>query len=180
MAEKVSDVLKDIQQKGKGPNRFSKKSFNRLVKAMLNDTSFTAKVAQASGTELIRIEEVAVTEGFRKFLKKVLEKAGIDKKDSEVVLGDSFTIDNVEGLYEFFAEALYQYMDAGNKFDLLPKEDFKGSLYLKKIAAGSREASVRNPQTNEDMGKFEFGHKPYTMLTTTSPCPEYLKTKKKL
>jgi hypothetical protein len=148
------------------------------MKAIVNDTSFKAKVAQASGNELLRVEEIAVTEDFRKFLKKVLEKAGMDKKDSEVVLGEDFTIENVDGLYEFFVECMYQYMNAGNQFNLLPKEDFRGSLYLKKIEAGSRIASVRNPQTNEDMGEFEFSHEAYTSLAASSPCPEYLKSKK--
>ncbi len=150
------------------------------MRAILNDPTFTEKVAVSSGEELIKVEEIAVSEEFRKFLKKVLEKAGIDKKDSEVVLSKDFTIDNVDGLYEFFASAMYEYMNAGNKFDLLPKEDFKGSLYLSTVEAASRVSTVRNPQTNEDMGEFEFSHKAYKTLKASSPCPKYLKSKKKL
>lgn len=180
MTESVGLVLDEIKQKGNTPNRFSKKAFNRLMRAILNDPTFTEKVAVSSGEELIKVEEIAVSEEFRKFLKKVLEKAGIDKKDSEVVLSKDFTIDNVDGLYEFFAAAMYEYMNAGNKFDLLPKEDFKGSLYLSTVAASSRVSTVRNPQTNESMGDFEFSHKAYKTLKATSPCPKYLKSKKKL
>lgn len=176
--ETVGDVLNEIKMKGNTPNRFSKKAFNRLVKAMVNDPTFTEAVAESSGEELIKVTDVAVSEGFRKFLKKVLEKAGMDKKDSEVVLGKDFTIDNVDGLYEFFAAALYEYMNAGNKFDLLQKENFKGSLYLADVEAGSKVSEVKNPSTGEKIGTFEFSHKAYQTLKVTSPCPKYLKSKK--
>lgn len=177
--ESVKEVLEDIQQKGKGPNRFSKKQFNRLMKAILNDPSFTTKVAKVQNKELVEVEEIAVSDGFRKFLKKVLEKAGIDKNESEIVLKDSFTIENVDGLYEFFTTAMYEYMDAGNKFDFLPKEDFRGSLYIKSIGEKKKTRSVRNPQTKESMGDYEFTTQAHRELGASSPCPDYLKSKKK-
>ena len=178
--ESVGTVLEEIKQKGNRPSRFSKKAFNRLMKAMVNDPTFTEAVAESSGEELVKITDVAVSDGFRKFLKKVLEKAGMDKKDSEVVLGKEFTIDNVDGLYEFFAAAMYEYMNAGNKFDLLQKETLKASLYLSAVEAGSRVGEVRNPQTKESMGNYEFSHKAYQTLKVSSPCPKYLKSKKKV
>lgn len=180
MTETVGLVLDEIKQKGKSPNRFSKKSFNKLVKAMLNDPSFTEAVAVSSGEELVRVEQIAVSEDFRKFLKRVLEKAGMDKKDSEVVLGKDFTIDNVDGLYEFFAAAMYEYMNAGNKFDLLPKEDFRGSLYLQTVEASTKISEVKNPQTKESLGNYEFMYQQHKTLKSSSPCPKYLKSKKKL
>ena len=36
MTETVGLVLDEIKQKGNTPNRFSKKAFNKLMKAMLN------------------------------------------------------------------------------------------------------------------------------------------------
>ena len=180
MTETVGLVLDEIKSSGKAPNRFSKKSFNRLMKAILNDPSFTEGIAVSSGEELIKVEQLAVSEGFRKFLKKILEKAGMDKTDSEIVMSKDFTIDNVDGLYEFFAAALYEYMDAGNKFDLLPKEDFKGSIYLAEVAASTKVSEVRNPQTKETLGTYEFKYEKHKTLKASSPCPKYLKTKKKL
>ena len=180
MTETVGLVLDEIKQKGNTPNRFSKKAFNKLMKAMLNDPSFTEAIAVSSGDELVKVEQIAVSDGFRKFLKKVLEKAGMDKKDSEVVLGKDFYIDNVDGLYEFFAAAMYEYMNAGNKFDLLPKEDFKGSLYLQTVEASTKVSEVKNPQTKESLGTYEFSYQQHKTLKASSPCPKYLKTKKKL
>ena len=90
------------------------------------------------------------------------------------------TDDGSFGFHGMGTDCLKSLWDAGNKFDLLPKEDFKGSLYLSTVEAASRVSTVRNPQTNEDMGEFEFSHKAYKTLKASSPCPKYLKSKKKL
>ena len=70
MTETVGLVLDEIKQKGNTPNRFSKKAFNKLMKAMLNDPSFTEAIAVSSGDELVKVEQIAVSDGFRKFLRK--------------------------------------------------------------------------------------------------------------
>ena len=44
--ESVKEVLTRITPAGNTPNRFSKKSFNDLMKAMLNDTEFVSEVAR--------------------------------------------------------------------------------------------------------------------------------------
>ena len=179
-SENVKSVLEEIAQKGSTPNRFSKKSFNKLLKAIANDPEFTTKVAITKNKELAEVQDVAVSKGFREFLKKVLEKAGVDKAESGMVLEDSFTIDNVDGLYEFFSAVIYEYMDAGNKYDFLPKEDFKGSISLKQNKEGSSIKDVRNPKTGETIGRFEYRNKAYKSLVASSACPEYLKTRKEV
>lgn len=159
--------------------RFNKKAFNEVLKAMANDTDFVAKVAKVKKGELENVEEVLVTKGFRKWIQGIVEKAGIDKAESAFVLEDTFTIDNVDGLYEFFAEAVYEYISAGNSFDLLPKEDFKGSIYLKDLVASTRKMKCRNPKTGEDLGEVEIDYAAHKELAVSSGCPEYLKTRRK-
>ena len=178
MTKEVKDVINEISAKGNTPNRFSKKNFNKLVKAILNDTSFVSKMAVSKDKKLEEVKDVAATAEFRKFLKKVLEKAGIDKNESSMVLDDAFTIDNVDGLYEFMATVLYEFMDAGNKFDFLPKEDFKGSVYLKNNPAAVTEPrEARNPATNEVIGTFKYKNEAYKSLACSSPCPDWLKSR---
>ena len=179
--ESVKDVLDSIKEtKENTPNRFSKKNFNRLMKAMLNDTDFAGKVAVVKNKELQEVQEIMVTQGFRKFLKGVIEKAGIDKSESDMVLSKDFTIDNVDGLYEFISTALYTYMEVGNTFDFIPQEDFKGSLNVKKVKADKKVRAARNPQTGEELGNFEYVSKAYKTLSASSPCPAYLTTRRKL
>ena len=177
--ESVKEVLSTITSEGT-PNRFSKKNFNKLMKAILNDTEFAGKMAVVKNKELQEGQEIMVTQGFRKFLKNVIEKAGIDKSESEMVMNKDFTIDNVDGLYEFISTALFTYMDAGNTFDFIPQEDFKGSLNIKKVKADTKVRTARNPQTGEELGTFEYESKAYRALSASSPCPAYLTTRRKL
>lgn len=180
MARKVNEVLAEIQKKGESPNRFSKKSFNDVMKAMANDPDYTAKVAVVKDKKLDHTEDVEPAKEFRKFLKRVVEKAGIDKKESEMVMDPAFEIDNVDGLYDFFTAAQYEYMAAGNTFNFPNRERFKGSISINEKAAGKREAEAHNLQTKESMGWWEYSNEPYQALVASSPCPDYLKSRKKL
>ena len=177
--ETLKEMVGKVNDNGKvSVNRFSKKNFNKLLKAMMNDTDFSIKVPVVKGGEVDHYEEVMVNENFRKFLKKVLEKAGVDKNESSVVMDSSFTIDNVDGVYEFITTAIYEYMNAGNKFDFLPKEDFKGSVYLKNNPAAVTEPrEARNPATNEVIGTFKYKNEAYKSLACSSPCPDWLKSR---
>lgn len=160
-------------------NRFNKKNFEKLMKAMLNDPNFKTEVVKAKKDDM-EIEEIEVSKGFRKFCKKIIEKAGVDKAESERILSEEFTFDNVSGLYEFFATAIYLYIERGNKFDLLPKKDFKGSVCLKEVSKSSKTAPARSPQTGEYLGDFETTKEAHKVLTVKSSCPSYLKKRVKV
>lgn len=177
--ESVKEVLERITPgKADTTNRFSRKSFNDLLKAMLNDPEFAEDVAVVKGKELKEVRQVFVTKDFRKFLRKVLEKAGMDKADSGVVMDPTFTIDNVDGFYEFIDAVLYEYMNAQNKFEFQQREDFRGGMTIKKKKASSRIAEARNPKDGTTIGKYRYDTKAYKTLVASSPAPEYLKSKK--
>lgn len=158
-------------------NRFSKKNFNTLMVAMMNDTEFTANVAKTKGVELDSVEKVMVTKGFREWCKKLVEKAGVDKSESARVLTSDFQIDNVDGLYEFFTAAIQTYMDAGNKYDFLPTEEFKGSIFIKDVDEKETVAESKNVQTGESLGVFKTNKKKHKELAVKSGCPSFLKTR---
>lgn len=181
----VQEVLAEIEakrnEKGKIVlNRFNKQKFEKLLKAMFNDSKFATKVAKVSKGQLESVEEIEVSQGFRKFCKKVCEKAGIDKAESEKLLSADFTIDNAEGIYEFFATAMYLYMEKGNKFDLLAKEDFKGSVYIRDVAGKEGEwKDTFHPRTREPLGKSKVSTKNHKVLGIKSSCPSFLKDRAK-
>lgn len=181
----VQEVLAEIEakknEKGKIVlNRFNKQKFEKLLKAMFNDSKFSTRVAKVSKGELETVEEIEVSQGFRKFCKKVCEKAGIDKAESEKLLSADFTIDNAEGIYEFFATAMYLYMDKGNKFDLLQKDDFKGSIYVKDVAGKEGDwKDTFHPKTREPLGKSKVTTKDHKVLGIKSGCPSFLKDRAK-
>ena len=163
-------------------NRFNKKNFTTLMTAMANDPDFTAKVVKVKNNEIDSVENVMVSQGFREFCKKVVEKAGVDKKESAVVLSPSFEFSNsdLNGLYEFFADAVYEYMAVGNQFDFLPTEDFKGSISLKNVAEVSKTAEAFSPKDRSSLGVYTTVKKAHKELAVKSSCPSFLKNRIKV
>lgn len=172
----VEEALELVRSEKLG--RFNKKKFEIVLLALANDVDFKDKIAKKVGDD-IDLEEIMPTKGFRHWLKKQLESAGLDKSESEKVLTKDFKINNVEGLYEFFTEAVYLYLSSGNKFDLLPKEDFVGSMYLKDIPEVTSEYTARNPRTGEEIGVFSSTKKKHKELRVKSSTPSWLQNKKK-
>lgn len=183
----VSEVLESISAKknAKGKilkNRFSEKSFNKLLAAMFNDPNFTTEVAVVKNGELDTVDQIKVSEGFRSFCRRILEQAGMDTADSQVVMNPEFTISEkmTEGLYEFMATAIYLFIEKGNKFDLIPKPDFKGSIYLNEVDEKITEKESIHPGTRESLGFYKTTKGKHKELRVKSPTPKYLTKRKKI
>lgn len=160
-------------------NRFNKKNFNLLMLAMANDPEFKVQVANVKNGNL-DLEDVMVTKEFRKWCKKLVEKVGVDPMESERVMTKDFVIDNMEGLYDFFSAALYEYMNAGNRFDLPSREDFKGGFILADVEESTKVADAFNPDGHQYIGTFETKKKKHKILKAKSSCPTYLSEKRKI
>lgn len=185
----MQEVLDSIRAKAKPNkdgsegftyNRFNKKSFENLLRAMLNDTEVKIGTIKVKNNEVSSKEDIMVTQEFRKFLQKILRTAGIDAEDSKAILSKDFIIDNVDGLYEFFTTAMYIYMDNGNKFDMIPTENFKGSLYINNVAETKKTQDAKNPKDGSSLGIFETTKKTHKKLCVKSSCPSYLVNRKKI
>ena len=160
-------------------NRFSKKAFNELLTAMVNDPEFTTDFAVSAKGELKSVEEIRVTEGFRKWLQKVVEIAGIDKAESAVVLSKDFVIPNMDGLYELFTTAMYEYMKNGSRFDMIPKKDFKASFAMNKKAPKTETGTLLNPSTGEVLGTYSTDMAEHWEAAVKSSCPNWMKKRMK-
>ena len=160
-------------------NRFNKSNFNTLMLAMANDVDFTTQVAKKVKDD-VELEDVMVTKSFRKWCKRLLESAGMDKSESEKVLTKDFTIDNVDGLYEFFTTAVYLYLDAGNRFDFPNKKDFQGGIVLSDKEESEKIYEARNPKDGKSLGKVKTKKGKHKALTAKSTCPSYLTEKRKV
>lgn len=161
-------------------NRFSKKNFNALMTAMANDEGFVFKVAKTKAGEISDLEDIMVTKKFRKWCKALVEKAGVDKAESEKVLSPDFVIDNVDGLYEFFTAALYSYMEAGNAFDMPLTEDCKASFKMIDIPETTTVKEAYSPQDRSYLGTYETRKKKHKQIHVSSSCPDFLKTRKRV
>lgn len=175
----VAEALESFKPSD-GKGRFSKKNFNNLMIALANDENFVFKTANVKGGELTGMDEIMVSKEFRKFCKRLVEKCGVDKEESEKIMTPDFTIENVDGLYEFFATALYLYMDNGSSFDMLPTDDFKASLNIISVDEETKVKDAYSPKDRTYLGKYKTTSKKHKKLVAKSPCPAFLKYREKV
>lgn len=161
-------------------NRFNKKNFNTLMVAMANDINFKNELAKVKKGELDEVEDIMVTKGFRKWCKQLVENAGVDKAESERIMSEDFKIDNMDGLYEFFATAIYKYMEAGNRFDFIPTPVFKGGIYIKDVEEKSKEQDAFSPKDRTYLGRYKTTKKKHKELGMKSGCPSFLQERIKV
>ena len=179
----LDEALEEIKAKtnDKGEivvNRFNKKKFETLMLAMINDIDYTAENAKIKNGEPT-VAEVAVTKGFRKFCRKLLESAGIDKLEAGRIETNKFVITSIDGLYDFFTEAMYLYMDQGNQFDFPNKMDFRGGIRLVEIPESTKVYDARDlGGSGKVMGKVERTTKKHKKLKVKSSAPTYLSSKR--
>ena len=184
MRESVNEVLTNIAAKidengNKKLNQFNRSNFDRLLNAAASDPNFTAQVAKITKGEFDGYKDIACGKDFRKWMRKLVERAGIDSTESGIVEEDTFDVGNVSWMYDMFAEVLWLYLE-GNKFTLPKKEDFEATLALKDVDEVVKVAETRKPGTGEILGTFETTKKAHKALTVKSSCPKYLRERRQV
>ena len=183
---KMEDVLDEITavKKPDGEfsyNRFNRKSFNKLITAMLNDPEFTFRVSKLKNGEIKDYTDIPVTKNLRKFFEKILIKSGIDKNESGRVLTEEFQFDTVDdSLYDFMTAAMMIYLRHGNKFDLPQGETSRYTLSIKEKGKKTKKAEVFSPQSRESLGVYETEVAEHEELVVKNHVPQYLKKRRKL
>lgn len=181
---KTNDFINSISAKenenGKVvTNRFNKNTFNELLLTMANDIEFKEELAKKAG-DSFKVNEVLVTKDFRKWVKKLVESFGVDSKESQIILTEDYGIKSMDGLYDFFMAAVYEYMVAGNRFEFPTHEDFKASITIKEVDETVKNTDARNPNTGEYLGTYETKSKKHKVLSTKSKCPTWLSEKRRI
>lgn len=165
-------------------NRFSKKKFSDLLTALANDDTFVTQVARGvnGGTEAV-VEDVAVTKDFRKWLKKQIEKCGVDRMESEKVLDTSeFIIEDMNPFYDFFCTAMIEYMNAGNCFQFPTRPDFEATLSTKRVDKKTVTKDAYTPGKKDErqfLGTFTTHYGEHIEMKVSSSCPKWAKKKEK-
>lgn len=180
MSKGFKELKKEIREeinKGEKKRTHSKNDFNKFAKAYVNDVdhvSYKVKGVDENGAPVK--EEFKPVQDYRKGLKKVLADFGVDKQEAEKIMND-YQFKNVDGLYEFVSELLYEYMETGKKFQFVPKEDFNGSMWVDEDAGDDDWKEYRNPSKP---GESVFTkRKPHKVLNRKSTCPNWLKESKR-
>lgn len=164
-----------VSAKGKPTKNFSRKDFDKLAKAFINEVGYTTEAVSMRGGELQR-KEIKPVHGLRLMLQAILLDFGVDKAEAARILEDSYTIKSVNGLYEFTSELIYQYMEAGKKFDFLTKEDFVGGITVDDVEEETRDYTIHSTDGTTNVYKVTKGK--HKVLNKKSKCPQWKKSKK--
>lgn len=174
----VNDVLSKMKGTDKpsevvtGKGAFSQAGFADLVSAFANDT--TAKIPTYDKNGNVT-GEVCISQLLRDDLRKSVEKAKYPQK------GEAAVFDTCEivttGLSKAIPQIVAQQMMAGKKFDIPTQEKFAGSIYLADVPGRTKETSVRDPKTQQNLGKVISKSEDSIQIRAKSPIPDHLQTK---
>lgn len=170
----VKSEIKKNKKSGKSVKSFSKSAFDKLAKALINEPGYVINsVAVKNGK--VEDREIKPVEKFRSGLKLILQDFGVDKQEAARVLDSSYEIRSVEGFYELVSELLYTYVDAGKKFDFIPRKDFIGSLSLREV----EEMTTEHKNIQDPTQVFKVKKGKHKQLEKKSKAPRWLKTRLK-
>lgn len=178
MAKNFNEVFEEIKANvstsasGKQVKSFSRSDFDKLAKAFLNTPDYTMESVSQKAGELVRKTHEPV-KALRGMIQKILLDFGVDKQEAERVLTDAYEIRSVEGIYELCSELVYQYANAGKKFDFITREDFAGSILLKEVEEAT--STHKDIRTKEE---FQVHKKAHKVLDKKSKVPSWLKERK--
>ena len=176
--KEVKEELIANVKRGKNGNvihSFSKTDFNELINAMINDPEYQMETVKTVDGQITDFSTPVVREVREKMLIPVLIKAGVDKADAASIAETFRYSNNQTGcLYDFIADALYQYMDAGKKFNFPNRRDFIGSIHLKDVDEEIVERDIRDikdPKTITGHKKEKRGK--HKTIVKKSSCPAW-------
>lgn len=182
MSKTFTEVFTEIKEglsvsaSGKVVKTFSRSDFDKLAKAFVNEVGYTTETVSMRGGELQR-KEVTPVKAFRGMIQAILRDFGVDKAEAERVMDETYTIKSVNGLYEFVSELIYVYMDAGKKFEFMPKEDFVGNISLDDVEEETdKEYRIKKSDGTENV--YYVTKQKHKVLNKKSKCPQWKKSKK--
>lgn len=150
-SKKVAEVVAKI--KANKSTRFSKSEYSELIYALILDDTHTFEKFALKGTEISK-DNASLTEGARKFFKKLLKHAGL-KSDEEInAVLDSFEFSpkDVEWIAEVVDEAIRIYTDAGKSVTVM--KDAMRKLSLKKVQrTGKYDGQITYKRSVKDLEK---------------------------
>lgn len=178
----VEEALKEIAYEGNSARKLSKKRFEELAGAMMNDLTFEFTEAKISDDKVKSVEKYVPSTSFRTIIKDALIKFGVDKSEAEKVMEPEFVIGKADMVYDFVAALVYEFMKSGNRFDLKDQEDFRGSFELVYDDEIIEVADAYAPPKEkggdrEFLGRFETTKKPRYKCKANAACPAWLKTR---
>lgn len=171
---KVEELIKQERENLKKAT-FSKTTFVKLMATYINEPEFKSHVMKINnGEETAEVLDDYPVKKFRKLVRTVLVDFGVDANDAEKIMTEyKFKEKDMEGMYDFMSDFIYQYLKTGRRFKLFDKVDMNASIIAKEVKADAKdyEANERRPFSRVEWND----HK---KVKIQSSCPEWEKIKK--
>ena len=166
----INEIKNNLTQKSS-----SKKDEVRVMKAMLNDTSYKVAVYDKSG----KVGEYCPAESAKQIVSSVLQhSAGITSTEADALAkGYEFSSQDAENMIGISKEFVNTYVHTGRKIAMGGREKSNISLELKEVEATSRPyPKVVGIDSN---GKKIYGRGmskigAYEGLKVNAPCPAWI------
>lgn len=176
--QEVLDEMREsvnASKNGKPKKTWSRSDFDRLLSAAVNEADMKMVVAQTKNGEMTE-KEVFPTQLYRQALRKILIDFGVDKQAAEPMVNGSYKITSVDGMYELFCNVMFDYMNAGKKFELPTRKNFSGSMSTKTVNKATKEFSaIPKPGEPNPPKKFTVETAEHIELEKKSKAPKWLK-----
>lgn len=173
---KTNDFMKQEREKLK-KKAFSKTVFIELLATYSNDPDFESHSMKVSEDKAVKLL-TKPAKGFRNVFKKILIAYGADEKEAtEFMKLYKFGNKDLEVVYDFMSDAIYNYLKIGRPLDLFSKEDVTASIYLEGVGAGTKEVETLVDFKDASKGKKKSKSKwdDYSKLKTKSKTPKWKK-----
>lgn len=166
----INEIKDNLTQKSS-----SKKDEVRVMKAMLNDTSYKVAVYDKSG----KTGEYCPAESAKQIVSSVLQhSAGISNTEADALaVNYEFETSEAENMVNISKEFINSYVHTGRKINMGGREKSNVSIELKEIEASSRPFPKvvgidNNGKKIYGRGMSKVGA--YESLRITAPCPTWI------
>lgn len=169
--EKIAEIRKNLVKK-----TWSFEAFVDLLTDYINEPEYESHVVELEagedGEKAAAIIKTYPVKKFRKTIKNILMDFGVDEEYASKVETDyKFKKKDVETMYDFMTDFIYQYLKTGRKLQLLKKEDVVLDLIMEDVKADGKAY-----KGNDKIKGSYVKHDAYKKVKATSKCPAWLKT----
>lgn len=177
MSKNTLEFIKEEREKLK-KKAFSKTVFIDLLATYSNDPEFTSHTMKGAGDDKAVKLLTKPARGFRNVFKKILVEFGAEEKDAVAFLAQyKFANRDLESVYDFMSDAIYQYLQIGRPLELFSKEDVVASIFLEEVEADEKEYETLIDFKDASKGKKKSKSKwdKHNKLKSKSSCPKWKK-----
>lgn len=168
--EAIANGVGTTEDGEKKVGAFTKDTFEKLNSSFINELDYEVEVVKSRAEDGTVVKETIkpVQEFREKFIKPILKEVGIDSAECDALANKEINA-KLSGFYDYSSELIWNYMETGRQFNLLPKDDFQGGFYLVNEEADSEPTQHRVPKKDEFVYVKKDAHK---VIKAKSKCPK--------